>query len=193
MSTLDEIVTHIEREAAKIRNRNIRNAPQPVPTRRLVPTVERSAQVHWTPISTQLTFHIRADRRYHINELLGLHGEAFIRASYLAILGREPDAEGLQHHRHLLLSGVDKGVLLARIAMSNEGRGYAATIHGIAKYKVRLFAGLVPLLGTIVEWLHTFATLHRLPKRMNSIETHFTLQQQNLVSHLNAQFTSRRT
>src|SRR5919205_3652230 len=43
--------------------------------------------------------------QYHLNELLGLHDEPFVRNAYQAILKREPDDTGMAHYLVNLRNG----------------------------------------------------------------------------------------
>lgn len=56
----------------------------------------------------------------HIDALLQLQGETFVRAAYRALLGREPDAVGMRSHMALLRSGRDPRLLLLGLAKSPE-------------------------------------------------------------------------
>ncbi len=56
-------------------------------------------------------------------QLLALRGENFVRAAYRAILGREPDPQGLAHYRKLAALGlVGRMAVLIRILYSEEAK-----------------------------------------------------------------------
>ena len=65
--------------------------------------------------------------------LLPLHGQRFITAVYLQILGREPDEEGLLHHLSLLEEGVTQLEIIKKIWLSEEGRKAGVTIPRLDK------------------------------------------------------------
>lgn len=67
----------------------------------------------------------------HANDLLGLHGEAFIRAAYLAILKREVDPEGLQRYIDVLRSGYSRSHILKELAASSEARATPGSVAGL--------------------------------------------------------------
>lgn len=48
--------------------------------------------------------------------------QAFLEQAYLRLLGREPDASGLQHYLALLAQGIDREAVLDTIAQSEESR-----------------------------------------------------------------------
>lgn len=58
----------------------------------------------------------------HVDQLLEMHDGAFIQAAYRALLGREPDLEGLRYYLGRLRLGYDKSDLIAQIATSPEAR-----------------------------------------------------------------------
>src|ERR1041385_4752222 len=53
----------------------------------------------------QPAFQPKVDKHYHVNDLLRFHGVEFLRNSYVAVLGREPDEIGLAKHLDGLASG----------------------------------------------------------------------------------------
>jgi hypothetical protein len=57
-----------------------------------------------------------------LRELLTLDSEAFVKAAYRLVLGREADAEGFDNHVSRLLMGVDRVALLYDMAQSPEAR-----------------------------------------------------------------------
>lgn len=62
----------------------------------------------------------------HVNELLVLHGTAFVRAAYLAILRREADPGGLATYVALLRGGFSRTHVLDALACSPEARSRSA-------------------------------------------------------------------
>jgi Domain of unknown function (DUF4214) len=63
-----------------------------------------------------------------IDELLARDDELFIQGAYRALLGREPDPEGLGNYMEQLLGGTPKIDLLAALALSWEGRTRAGAL-----------------------------------------------------------------
>ena len=65
--------------------------------------------------------------------LMELDGEEFVRASYLRILGRQPDVSGLRHNaEELRLRNLTKPELLMALAESPEGRRLGVRVVGLA-------------------------------------------------------------
>lgn len=62
-----------------------------------------------------------------VEELLSLDGEAFVRAAYLAVLGRTADPRGLAGLVEQLRLGVDKEQVLEALASSPEGKAAKAS------------------------------------------------------------------
>src|SRR5258708_40242242 len=73
-------------------------------------------------LTLQPESHFRPKDRYHINELLKFHGEAFVLNSYRALLRREPDPAGSAQYLNGLESGrLNKIDVLASLRHSPEG------------------------------------------------------------------------
>jgi len=60
------------------------------------------------------------------NDLLALHDEAFVRAAYRTLLGREADSGGLSHYRARLRAGCGKAKIIWALTQSDEGRRKAS-------------------------------------------------------------------
>jgi hypothetical protein len=60
------------------------------------------------------------------NDLLALHDEAFVRAAYRTLLGREADDDGLRHYRACLRAGLGKAEIIWALTQSDEGRRKAS-------------------------------------------------------------------
>jgi len=68
-----------------------------------------------------------------LDQLLGLHGEVFVQCAYLAMLGREADAEGLQYYATRLATGVSALQVLGEIAASPEYALRARPLAGLTQ------------------------------------------------------------
>ncbi len=60
------------------------------------------------------------------NDLLALHDEAFVRAAYRTLLGREADNDGLGHYHARLRAGCGKAKIIWALTQSDEGRRKAS-------------------------------------------------------------------
>lgn len=67
----------------------------------------------------------------NLDELLALEGHVFLKAAYLALLGREADDVGLQNYLRLLRDGWSKMHILKGLSMSEEGRAAARSLPGL--------------------------------------------------------------
>jgi len=103
------------------------------------------------PLSLQPAVPPSPDGRYRLSDLLGYYDDTFIRAAYLAVLKREPDAAGFDQHLRDLRAGVSKVEILKALLRTPEGRAAGADIEGL---RVRpILDGLArwPLLGRFVR------------------------------------------
>ncbi len=66
-----------------------------------------------------------------IEELLDLQGRTFVRAAYLSLLGREPDAGGMENCVAQLLKGATKTEILEQLWLSEEAQLLNAKIQKI--------------------------------------------------------------
>lgn len=67
----------------------------------------------------------------HVDELLQRHDREFVVASYNALLGRDPDEEGLAFYLARLRAGLDRTQMLLELSRSDEARLFAARIDGL--------------------------------------------------------------
>jgi len=89
-------------------------------------------------------FHIGAYQATSLDDLRQRHSERFVQLAYLTLLGREPDAEGLQTYLAELRRGVAAKEIIASIGSSLEAKlRWQATVSEISERKV---AGIEPVL-----------------------------------------------
>lgn len=69
----------------------------------------------------------------HLDDLLKLHDEEFLRVAYRAILGREIDRSGAESYLRRLRSGDDRFEILASLRYSREGRRVSSQLPGLKK------------------------------------------------------------
>ena len=87
----------------------------------------------------------------HLANLLILEDEQFVRASYVAILGREGDAEGVAHYTGAIRSGDSKLRILRSLRRSAEGRRHAAEIAGLDRALRWYSLGNWPVFGWLMR------------------------------------------
>ena len=78
---------------------------------------------------------------HSVSDLLGYDGVDFVRAAYLAVLGREADPGGLRDYASRLAAGTPKQQLLADMRCDPEGQVYAAALSGLDDLVQQLQAG----------------------------------------------------
>ena len=69
----------------------------------------------------------------NVQELLDLEGTAFIKAAYLALLGREVDEEGGRNYARKLRGGWSKMSVVKGLAASDEARSFGPQLPGLRK------------------------------------------------------------
>ena len=69
----------------------------------------------------------------NVQELLDLEGTAFIKAAYLALLGREVDEEGGRNYARKLRGGWSKMSVVKGLAASDEARRFGPQLPGLHK------------------------------------------------------------
>ncbi|MCC9595490.1 MULTISPECIES: FkbM family methyltransferase [unclassified Rubrivivax] len=88
-----------------------------------------------------------------LDKLLVLDDLEFVYAAYRTILKREPDPEGERNYVQLMRAGVDKIVVLAAMADSEEGRKAGVEIPGLAAARRRLRWSRLPVAGPLLGLL----------------------------------------
>jgi hypothetical protein len=73
----------------------------------------------------------------HVNDLLALDGDAFVRAAYRTLLGRQPDPGGLGNYVQELNAGVPKLAIVSKLRNSDEGRRHRAVLKGYRGAQIR--------------------------------------------------------
>lgn len=76
----------------------------------------------------------------NVDDLLCYHDEDFVRAAYVALLGRAADADGLQHYVSKLRIGADRREILAALYGSAEAKSFRGNVAGLER-EIRPFVG----------------------------------------------------
>jgi hypothetical protein len=96
--------------------------------------------------------------------LLEADGPDFVRTAYLTLLGRKPDSSGRESAEDFLRRGGRKIDLAWSLAQSEEGRGLAVEVPGLASAFRRRALGRLPLVGMLVRpllGLEPIGSVHR--------------------------------
>jgi O-antigen chain-terminating methyltransferase len=131
-------------------------------------------------------FKPRADKHYHVNDVLQFHDRDFVRHAYRAILCREPDEPGFNNHLEQLRAGrLNKIDILAILRFSAEGRKRNVTVDGLKFPALVRKLSRLPVIGYVFELV---VGLLRLPISVyhnRQFQSHFIAQQQQVTDHVN--------
>lgn len=97
--------------------------------------------------------------RYRLDELVHVHGEAFVERAWRCVLKRPPDAAALLATLERLHRGDSKIAILGDLRASAEGRRRGVRIDGLASRYAFWRATQWPLLGGLIERLALVAAL----------------------------------
>lgn len=86
----------------------------------------------WWPSRAPVSWEGPATQVAHVNELLDLEGVAFVKAAYVALLGREVDTEGGQVYLQRLRDGWSRMSLVKALSESQEGKTFGPRLPGLA-------------------------------------------------------------
>lgn len=135
-------------------------------------------------------------QRYTARDLMALREEGFVTATYRALLGREPDREGLQYFTAELHEGrMSRTDMIARLRRSPEGKAAKARVPGLWGMLARERIARLPVIGYLYRAALGVARLPYLAARLDLMEhrDHQTARSLNQVSALSeAVFTELR-
>ena len=145
-----------------------------------------SSESHNPPATAQTNGNPKQARQaghYHVNELLGFHGEDFVRNAYRVLLDREPDEAGVAHHMDQLASGrFNKIDVLSSLHSSPEGRQSQVKLSGLSLPVTVRRLGRLPVIGYVVRLFVSIARLPLLIQHQNRYELYNWSQQQRIVT-----------
>jgi len=125
-------------------------------------------------------------RQYHVNDLLGFHGEDFVRNAYRVLLDREADEAGVAHHMDQLASGrFNKIDVLSSLHSSPEGSKSQVKLSGLSLPVTVRRLGRLPVIGYVVRLFVSVARLPLLIQHQNRYEFYNWSQQQRIVADQN--------
>jgi len=136
----EAILQRIRREAARLERCQPDSEPQAPPR---APTLPRFSTIAPTP-----------SQACHVADFLDLPPADFVRAAYLTLLGREPDAEGLAHYQPMVdAEPTSRLSVLARIARSAEARQRGAKVRHLWPLTGFFLLGRIRFLGPVAQCL----------------------------------------
>ncbi len=122
-------------------------------------------------------------KHYHVNELLGFHGEDFVRNAYRVLLDREPDEAGVAHHMDRLASGrFNKIDVLSSLHSSPEGSKSQVRLSGLSLPVTVRRLGRLPVVGYVVRLFVAIARLPLLIQHQNRYEFYNWSEQQRIIA-----------
>ena len=123
-----------------------------------------------------------------------LGGRDLINATYEILLGRSPDATGMDHFMRVLARGEDKAIVVGSVAYSAEGRRLGVRVPGLLPRFAVAAAQRVPVVGALVGWGVALLTLHSQQRHLRALEHHMRLRVDAIgqyVARSNAQIATR--
>lgn len=158
-----------------------------LPTQQAPSWQTASIIVENTMMQTKFTSDRYAHAAHSLDELLGLHDEAFVFSAYRTLLGRAPDPHGLSYYLRRVRAGQSKVHLLAQMFTSAECQkriGVNPRLAAATK-SVRWLAW--PLVGRLALTIGRWADHSESKNRMRAIENQVNVlaeRQVELVSRL---------
>lgn len=115
-----------------------------------------------------------------LQDLLRRSGEEFVVATYIAVLGRQPDKAGLSHYLAALAAGrLTKPLIIGRLRFSREGRDRGVPVRGLLPILAWHLFFMLPLVGPGFATLDALVRLRRLDAGMDQV--HAALRWQGLI------------
>lgn len=108
-------------------------------------------------------------------ELLACNDKNFVECAYQALLGREPDPEGLIYYLERLRRGYSKMQIVAQLRLSNEGQAKNSQLIGLDTAIKRYQKEQLPLIGWILRLFSDKEGNRPIERKFRSIENQIFL------------------
>lgn len=105
-----------------------------------------------------------------VNELLVFQDQQFICHAFQTVLGRAPDAEGMNYYLGRIRAGYTKMSILMQLCLSNEGRAYAPNLRGLDSAIQRYQREKYPLIGWLFRKFYGAESNHPIERKLRAIE-----------------------
>jgi hypothetical protein len=113
-----------------------------------------------------------------LDELLEHSDQFFISCAYQTLLGRKPDADGMQYYLRRLRKGFSKIQIVTQLRLSQEGKAHDVNLPGLNPEIQRYLRGQYPLIGWLFRLVEGTAEVNSpVERKLRVIE-----QQLNLFS-----------
>lgn len=123
-------------------------------------------------LNFQPEFTVRADGKYDLEDFLSLYDKKFIKAAYLALLLREPDAEGERHWLAKVRAGTSKIWILSQMLESQEGRRHKVKVARLKEARLIEKIFNVPVVGRVVRGVCFFLNVENYLKDSRALENY---------------------
>ena len=107
--------------------------------------------------------------RYALDDLVHVHGEAFVERSYRYLVKRPPDALALLQSLERLQRGDSKIALLGDLRWAAEGRRHAVQVDGLRLRYLFWQATQWPVMGGFIECLALIGALPAIAREQRRI------------------------
>ncbi len=134
-------------------------------------TIEKAGDLslNFERFDTEKKFHYKDI--YELNDFLQYHNEDFIYYAYKAILGREPDDEGLQYYLRLYQKGeLEKISIIGKIRYSAEGKKNNIKINGLFIPYILSELYKINFIGYFIRFITVILTLPIIIKNLSAVE-----------------------
>lgn len=137
------------------------------------------------PLSASLPFEIK-EQGYKLEDFQPFHDREFIRIAYLAILGRKPDPDGMDHYLSALRTGAfSKTDILGRIRYSREGRARGVRVKGLfLSFLLYLCYSGAPVIGRVLRTVTAVWNVPFLIKENQRKDSDLYILKERLDGHL---------
>jgi SAM-dependent methyltransferase len=187
---IQELMASI-RDSLSKRNVNERTVPRLFPTR---PSNSLTHVIDPPDLKLSPDFQLKADNRYHVNDLLKYHDREFVRNAYRAILKREPDESGYKGFLVPLRTGTHNKIdVLASLRFSSEGMQKNVRLDGLKFARQIRRLGRLPVLGYVVQLIVAVLRLPSSIQDRRRFESYALNQQREIAGHINLLAATIRT
>mgnify|MGYP001203843125 CR=1 FL=1 len=151
-----------------------------------IPTPSNEGMLRLSRLKTGFDHLLERKDSYKLDDLTQFYGTSFLRNSYRALLGREPDEEGQKGYLEALRTGkINKVDVLARLNFSAEGQLQRVRVHGLwGRALIRKFER-IPLFGYLIRLITSTLRLPKLSQELQKLEFFFSEQIISITNYLN--------
>lgn len=125
--------------------------------------------------------------RFAIAEFTNLYDREFLEFSYLAVLGRFPDAEAFRSRLTSVQSGsMSRVEVVARLRHSREGQARGVRISGLYRSLTVDFVSRIPILGYPVRLLRAIFYLPSLLRELELVRSSIAMNRNEVLDKVDS-------